>query len=269
MRSLIVTSVIICSVLCLSEGLSDDPDTTESFTAEQIATALLKRYEMPTDRIKSLTQREAASVVAIVESRGGDYLSFSNLTSINKDVAKELAKFRGGIDFFGLTSIDKEVARELAKFRGTRIYLNSLNSIDKEVAKELAKFKAELFLRTTLPIEIDVAQEFTRFEGTLLSIGGKQMGDKITAEWAKFDGRYLRLSCSPSISKNAAQELATFKGKHLALYGLSSITEEIAKELAKFKGWTLLLKSVSSIDEESLAYLNSNPAIRLPEQYRD
>ena len=39
-----------------------------------------------------------------------------------------------------LTSIDKEVAQELATHAGNYLELNGLISIDKEVAKELTKF---------------------------------------------------------------------------------------------------------------------------------
>ena len=67
------------------------------------------------------------------------------LTSINKDVAQELVKFKRFLDLNFLTSIDKDVAHELAKFKGT-LNLGGLKSIDKDVAQEFAKFKGELRL---------------------------------------------------------------------------------------------------------------------------
>ena len=51
------------------------------------------------------------------------------------------------LDLNGLTSIDKDVAQELAKFKGEKLTLSRLTSINKDVAQELAKFKGgRLFL---------------------------------------------------------------------------------------------------------------------------
>ena len=55
-----------------------------------------------------------------------------------------------------LTSIDKDVAQELAKFEGTQLFLDGLTSIDKDVAEELAKFKGYLHLLGLTSIDKDV-----------------------------------------------------------------------------------------------------------------
>ena len=54
----------------------------------------------------------------MAKQKGVANLDLYGLTSINKDVAQELAKFKGGWLLLGLTSIDKDVAQELAKFKG-------------------------------------------------------------------------------------------------------------------------------------------------------
>ena len=54
----------------------------------------------------------------VAKQKGVANLDLYGLTSINKDVAQELAKFKGGWLLLGLTSIDKDVAQELAKFKG-------------------------------------------------------------------------------------------------------------------------------------------------------
>ena len=55
-----------------------------------------------------------------------------------------------------LTSVDKDVAQELAKFEGTQLFLDGLTSIDKDVAEELAKFKGYLHLLGLTSIDKDV-----------------------------------------------------------------------------------------------------------------
>jgi hypothetical protein len=85
-----------------------------------------------------LTAEQAAELVATNEE--WDFLYLNGLTSIDKDVAKELAKHKGNLYLNGLTSIDKDVAKELLGFKGWRLVLG-LTSIDKTVAIELAKFK--------------------------------------------------------------------------------------------------------------------------------
>ena len=64
-------------------------------------------------------------------------LALSGLTSIDKDVAKELAKMKGCPNLNGLTKIDREVAKELARFKGRLLALYGLISIDKDVLKIL------------------------------------------------------------------------------------------------------------------------------------
>ena len=54
-------------------------------------------------------------------------------------------QFKGHLD--GLTSIDKELAQQLATFEGS-LFLNGLASIDKDVARELAIFKVTSYSST-------------------------------------------------------------------------------------------------------------------------
>ena len=106
-----------------------------------------------TNEIKSLTAGQAAELVANSKFK---MLFLDGLTSIDKDVAQELAKFGGGYLCLGnLTSIDKDLAQELAKFEGTLGL--GLTSIDKDVAQELTKFGGEfLSLGSLTSIDKDV-----------------------------------------------------------------------------------------------------------------
>ena len=87
MRYLITAALILSCSLCLAEDL---PENT---------------YE-----IKSLTAEQAAKLVANEKGRG---LYLSGLTSIDKDVAQELAKVKGDLNLYCLTSIDKDVLKIL------------------------------------------------------------------------------------------------------------------------------------------------------------
>ncbi len=81
--------VLVAAVLVLSCSLCHAEDFPEN-----------------TNKIKSLTAEQAAKLV--VKKKGG--LSLYGLTSIDKDVSQELAKFKGGcVGLGGLTSIDKDV----------------------------------------------------------------------------------------------------------------------------------------------------------------
>jgi len=65
------------------------------------------------------------------------YLNLNRLTSIEPDAAGELAKLKsesGALYLDGLTSINKEVAEELARFNGYRLQLNG-----RKTKKELRK----------------------------------------------------------------------------------------------------------------------------------
>ena len=122
MRFLIAAVLVMSCSLCLAEDFPKD-----------------------TNEIKSLTAEQAADFIMVVTHiREGERLSLLGLTSIDKDVAQELVKFKGKELFLDrLRSIDKDVAQELAKFKGRGLSLGGLTSIDKDVAQELVKFKGE------------------------------------------------------------------------------------------------------------------------------
>ena len=73
----------------------------------------------------------------------------------------ELAKkIKDRIRLDGLTSIRKDVAKNLAKIQAQSLGLNGLTSIDKIIARELAKTKAGLGLNGLTSLDNDVAKEF-------------------------------------------------------------------------------------------------------------
>ena len=171
MRCLIVTALVICCSLCLAEDFPED-----------------------TNKIKSLTAEQAADLVMVVTHvREDEVLVIRGLTSIDKDVARELAKFKGKRLFLdGLTSIDKDVARELSKYKGS-LYLGGrprgrgrgLTSINKDVAQELAKYEGEhLSLNGLTSIDKDVAQKLAKFEGKELWVSLESI-DEVSLAYLK------------------------------------------------------------------------------------
>ena len=107
MRFLIAAVLVLSSSLCLAEDFPED-----------------------TNEIKSLTAKQAADLAMVVTHVRKSYqLNLGGLTSIDKDVAQELAKFKKNLSLKGLTSIDKDVAQELAKFEGS-LSLCNLTLVD-------------------------------------------------------------------------------------------------------------------------------------------
>ena len=84
MRYLIVASLLLSCSLCLAED-----------------------FQKNTNEIKSLTAEQAAELVELVGVKRA-FLSLNGLTSIDKDVAQELAKFTGAfLALLDLSSLDE------------------------------------------------------------------------------------------------------------------------------------------------------------------
>lgn len=232
MRFLIAAVLVLSSSLCLAEDSPKDPSEFKSLTVSQ-ARAGIAMFTKP-------------------------FLNLSGLTSIDKNVARELAKFKGeSIDLNGLTSIDKDTAHELAKFEGDEIKLFGLTSIDKDTAHELTKFTGALsfcdfVLESGLTsMDKDTAMALARHEGS-----NPYGQDDQYHFYSKFPFCVLK-----SIDTELAQELAKFKGD-LDLSGLSSIDKEVARELASYEGERLCFK-LNSLDKDVAKELAMSKATAL------
>ena len=169
MRFLITAALVLCCSLCSAQNLG---------------------FRNPAyyDGWKSLTLKQAAHFISRDDSCDGIFLR--DLTSIDKDVARELAKFRGKGLSLGMTSIDKDVAQELAKFEGEWLSIR-LTSINKDVAQELVKFEGDsLWLDKLTSINKDVAQELAKFPAGL-KLGLTSINKDVALELAKIKGRNL------------------------------------------------------------------------------
>ena len=155
-----------------------------------IVPGLCLAEDLPGNQKKTgtLTVQEAAELVKKGNEQKGHRLNLDWLTSIDRDVARELSYFGGNILCLdGLISIDEGVAHELTKVRPGRfgwtskpdsktpyksISLNGLISITKDVAQGLAKCDGSLELNSVKSMDSEMVREFTKFKGFFLYIRG-------------------------------------------------------------------------------------------------
>jgi hypothetical protein len=174
-------------------------------------------------------------------------LDLSGLTSINRDVAQELARVTGRLSLNGLTSIDADVAKILGNVSGTlRVYGRSKKDIVKELAKVGADEGDITFLEfdDLVYIDIEVVSERKR---TALELNGLTSIDKTVAKELVRGHALLELNGLTSIDKEVAQELAKISGS-VHLGGLTAIDKDVAQELAKLR--SVYLVGLTSIDKD-------------------
>ncbi|MDA8989936.1 hypothetical protein N9H45_00240 [Opitutales bacterium] len=146
---------------------------------------LLAGFLHGAEKSGTLSVQEAAELVEKANASNGkqSQLDLKWLTSIDRDVARELSYYKGQrIYLDGLTSISKEVANELTTQRPGWYYwpdtkipqkgisLDGLTSVTKEVARELAKCTGDLNLNYVNSMDSEVARELAKFQGSFLNI---------------------------------------------------------------------------------------------------
>ena len=271
MRFLTSAVLVLSCGICLAEDLPDVNKNNSSLSAEKAAEMISEtngadRYYLNLNHLTSI-EPGAARELAKLKSESGDLL-LDGLTSINKEVAEELARFNAyRLQLNGLTNINNEVAGALANFQGKVLSLNGLASMDKEAVKELAKFKGDWLILGLTSLDKEDAREFAKGEGNGLSFDRLSSIDKEVAhELSRFQGYRLSLKGLASISKDVAHELAKFSpapngpSKYLGLDGLTSCDSDVAHELAKFHGQLGLyaLRSINSDVVREFAQFKGN-----------
>ena len=260
MKFFITTLLIVCHGICLVEDLPDGKKNNSSLSAEKAAEMISEanranRYYLNLNRLTSIEPDAAGELAKLKSESGALYLD--GLTSINKEVAEELARFNGyRLQLNGLTNINNEVAGALANFQGKVLSLNGLASIDKEAVKELAKFEGDWLILGLTSLDKEDAREFARGEGNGISFDRlTSIDEEVAHELSRFRGYRLTLDGLTSVSKDVAHELAKLRprlstpSKFLGLDGLTSISKEVAHELAKFPG-QLSISSLKSMNSE-------------------
>ena len=114
------------------------------------ARALADELPADTNQIERLTPEQAKKLAAefpgvrvVIEGNiGTSYiersLPLNGLKSLDAEVVKSLAEFKGSLNLGGLTTLDAETAKALAEFKGGGLYLNGLTALDAGAAKALA-----------------------------------------------------------------------------------------------------------------------------------
>ena len=114
------------------------------------ARALADELPAGTNQIESLAPEQAKKLAAefpgvlvVIEGNVGTSfiersLPLNGLKSLDPEIAKALAEFKGSLNLSGLTTLDAENAKALAEFKGGGLYLNGLTALDAGAAKALA-----------------------------------------------------------------------------------------------------------------------------------
>ena len=192
--------------------------------------------------LNSLTAWQASKVVKEAVDNGVGILNLSNLVTIDKDVAQQLAQFQGKkITLDGLVTIDQDVSRALSMFKGNELELCGLSAISAEVARGLVNFKTDR-----------------------LALGGlKSLNKDVARELAKFKGKRLSILGPAAIDKEVAKELTNCKAL-MSLNGLRTVGADVAKELQNLKGVLLLhYLDGNAINKEVKDELGFNPNLRV------
>ena len=255
-----LTIFILCHGICLAEN-APSSQMSHTTTAEHAAAmvrehAQSKKNYLRVNWLTSIDRDVARELAKHGRNINSDHLTLDGLTSIDKAVARELSRFQGyELSLDGLTSMDIDVAKALAKFQGKKLSLDGLADTDKETVKELAKFKGDWLVLGFTSLDKEDAREFAKGEGNGLSFDRLSSIDKEVAhELSHFQGYRLSLKGLASISKDVAHELAKFSpapngpSKYLGLDGLTSCDRDVAHELATFYGQLGLyaLRSINS-----------------------
>ena len=267
-----LTIFILCHGISLAEN-APNSQISRTTTAEQAAAmvrehAQSKKNYLRVNWLTSIDRDVARELAKHGRNINSDHLTLDGLTSIDKAVARELSRFQGyELSLDGLTSMDIDVAKALAKFQGKKLSLDGLADTDKETVKELAKFKGDWLVLGFTSLDKEDAREFAKGEGNGLSFDRLSSIDKEVAhELSHFQGYRLSLKGLTSISKDVAHELAKCSpprnspSKYLGLDGLTSCDRDVAHELATFHGQLGLyaLRSISSDVAREFAQFKGN-----------
>jgi hypothetical protein len=137
--------------------------------------------------------------------------------------------------------LSADLAETLAEREGL-LRLDHLTSLTPETARALAKHRGELTLNGLTELLPEVAQALARHKG------------------------FLQLNGLTTLTQEAAEALAHSKGL-LRLNGLTTLSPEAAEALAKYDG-LLVLSGLTTLTPEAVAALRTNPAMKLPEQFK-
>lgn len=236
---------------------------------------------------------ESAKALATREDGGRAVyaLHLGGLKSLDPEVAKALAGFRGSLWLDGLTSLSPETARGLAAHKGCSISLDGLRSLSDEAGRALASHRGDsLSLDGLKVLTPAVARALAQYKGNQLGLNGvRTLCDEAAtallmrhAGWLALNGltslsptasrvfaqskRFLQLGGVTRLTPEAARALAKHKG--IIELGIIEIDAEVAAALAQFKGRDLELRELATVPPQALASLQANRNITLLDKFR-
>lgn len=122
-----------------------------------------------TGKIERLTPEQARELVT---SHKGKPLVLMSLTSLDADVAKAVAEFKGWLHLPALTTIDADAAAALAASKAQTLFLNGLTTLSPDAARALAGYRGGLCLNGLPTLSADAARELAAFKGRALVVNG-------------------------------------------------------------------------------------------------
>ena len=267
------------------------PAIVARFSHHAAKAVMQRKGFLDLDTLSRLSVESAHALAVRKEGGRAVYaLNLTGLKSLDADVAKALAGFRGALWLDGLESLASDVVRSLATHKGDSISLNGLSMLSDEAAKALASHGGDSLsldgLQSLCPA---VARALARYRGRLLSLEGVKAISDEAAEmlrmrhegWLCMNGltslssaaahvfaqskRFLKLGGVTTLTLKASQALARHKG--IVELGVTELQAEVAAALSQFQGRVLNLRELAVVPLQA-ALLQANRNISLPEKFR-
>ena len=149
-RLLVFALLLLGPLVAMADEFPKDTNTITSLTAEEakrLVAGFKGKYQLG---LGGLTTLDADVAKALAEYKG-DSLFLNGVLTLDTDTAKALAGYKaaqtvGGLSLNGLTTIAPDTAKALADIKVGVLYLNGLITLDAETSKALAAFKGTLSL---------------------------------------------------------------------------------------------------------------------------
>jgi hypothetical protein len=231
-------------------SLPDSPTFGELFQLGRFPAQSLANQEPPFPKVARresvrVTAEQARELVKNVEaeSRFG-ILQLSDTPEITREVAQELAEFRGETLMLGIKSLSPEVATALVKSRAENVWLHSVVSLSAEAADIMANLPGHLYLTALVELDsLPLATKLASRPGALSFPYLKELKPEIAAALAKKE-RSLTLAGLTQIPAEVQERIANTAG-NLSLPNLRSI--EVAALEEKLVAGVVLLPQLEKL----------------------
>jgi hypothetical protein len=195
----------------------------------------------PVTKITELTPSQARELMAC---EWPNDLDLAGITTLEADVASELANTKYNLYLCSLTTISTDTAAALAKSKCTYIFLWGLDNIDTDTANALSAYEGFIVVGA----DTAAVSDFANAGCNLFCIN--LIEDEADAhKFIKTTGKLLFFSCETPI----LEVLVGHAGTSLQI-GNTEITEEQARILLNYKG-ELHLSSVNQLSDDVAAII--------------